>query len=242
MGLIKSIYILPDKYFYNYYNDYITKKNNSESDYFILNLLKCKGKLITPTFITKNDLYKYNHNKILNKLNNLIISREYYENFKLKVINNHHICNICYDNVTDNYIITQCLHTYCLKCANTLYFNNKKQSIEQIDNNTSLIFKKRNNSIIKREFKCSICSHQQNREQLFFLSNKILNDISLVSDFYFNHSYAVIPKDKDLVLTTTIHEVEFASIINFENIYGMQFHPEKSSEAGKKLLRNFLSI
>jgi glutamine amidotransferase len=72
--------------------------------------------------------------------------------------------------------------------------------------------------------------------------SKILNDISPISDFYFNHSYVVIPKDKDLVLTNTIHEVQFASIINFENIYGIQFHPEKSSEAGKTLLRNFLSI
>ena len=72
--------------------------------------------------------------------------------------------------------------------------------------------------------------------------NEIFNDISQESDFYFNHSYAVIPKDKDLVLSTTIHEIEFASIINFKNIYGMQFHPEKSSEAGKTLLKNFLSL
>lgn len=72
--------------------------------------------------------------------------------------------------------------------------------------------------------------------------NEIFNDISHVSDFYFNHSYAVIPRDKDLVLSTTIHEIEFASIINFKNIYGMQFHPEKSSEAGKTLLKNFLSL
>ena len=45
MGLIIPIYIKPDKYFYNYYNDYITKNNNSESDCFILNLLKA-GALI----------------------------------------------------------------------------------------------------------------------------------------------------------------------------------------------------
>ena len=175
MGLIIPIYIKPDKYFYNYYNDYITKNNNSESDCFILNLLKCKSKLITPTFITKKELQDYNNCKILENNNKLNLSPEYYENFKLKVINNKHICNICYDNISDNYVITQCLHTYCIKCANILYFNNKKQSlIEPIQNN--IILKKRNNSISSREFKCPICSHKQNKEQLNLLTQKFLTD------------------------------------------------------------------
>lgn len=72
--------------------------------------------------------------------------------------------------------------------------------------------------------------------------NVILNDFSGVSDFYFNHSYALVPVNKDIIVSTTIHEIEFASIINYKNIYGMQFHPEKSGNAGKKLLKNFLSL
>tara|TARA_B100000787_G_C16094845_1_gene250667 strand:+ start:118 stop:744 length:627 start_codon:yes stop_codon:yes gene_type:complete len=72
--------------------------------------------------------------------------------------------------------------------------------------------------------------------------NDILKDISHMSDFYFNHSCAFIPENKDIVVSTTIHKIEFASIINYQNIYGMQFHPEKSGDAGKKLLKNFLYL
>ena len=174
MGLIKPIYIKPDKYFYSYYNDYINKNNNCESDYFILNLLKCKSKLITPTFITKKDVNDYKHSKILEHNKQNYISKEYYENFKKDVLDNKHICNICYENMNDNYVITECLHTYCIKCANTLYFNNNS-SISPDTNRFSL--KKYNSNINKRKFKCPNCSHTQNKEQLFILSDKILTDI-----------------------------------------------------------------
>tara|TARA_A100001388_G_C28751458_1_gene492424 strand:- start:879 stop:1505 length:627 start_codon:yes stop_codon:yes gene_type:complete len=72
--------------------------------------------------------------------------------------------------------------------------------------------------------------------------NSVLNNISSVSDFYFNHSCAFVPDNKDMIVSTTFHEIEFASIVNYNNIYGMQFHPEKSGEAGKKLLKNFLAL
>jgi hypothetical protein len=178
MGLITPIYIKPDKYFYNYYQDYIKKKNNSESDYFILNLLKCKSKLITPIFITKNNQQDYRDCKILAQKSKLALSQEYYENFKSKVIQNKHICNICYENVGNdvNYVVTQCLHTYCIKCTNTLYFNNNNVSLKETDSHSS--FKKRNNNSCKRYFKCPICSHKQNQDQLFLLTNdKKHNDI-----------------------------------------------------------------
>ena len=73
-------------------------------------------------------------------------------------------------------------------------------------------------------------------------TNNILKDISNVSDYYFNHSCVVVPDNNNIVVTTTTHEIEFASIINYENVYGIQFHPEKSSNAGKTLLKNFLSL
>jgi glutamine amidotransferase len=60
--------------------------------------------------------------------------------------------------------------------------------------------------------------------------------------FYFVHSYYVIAEDDRHVLTTTNHGVEFNSIIQKENIFGAQFHPEKSHKFGMKLLENFARL
>ena len=72
--------------------------------------------------------------------------------------------------------------------------------------------------------------------------NKLLNDISDLSDFYFNHSFVFVPKNKDIILSTTIHDTEFASVVNYDNVFGMQFHPEKSGEVGEQILKNFLEL
>jgi glutamine amidotransferase len=60
--------------------------------------------------------------------------------------------------------------------------------------------------------------------------------------FYFVHSYFVQADDSKHVLATTIHGVEFNSIIQKENIFGAQFHPEKSHKFGMKLLQNFAAL
>ncbi len=59
---------------------------------------------------------------------------------------------------------------------------------------------------------------------------------------YFNHSYHPKPLDNDIVLAKTTYGVEFPSIIGSRNIYGTQFHPEKSSKTGEKILQNFRRI
>ncbi len=75
----------------------------------------------------------------------------------------------------------------------------------------------------------------------------IRNETALVggltdkADFYFVHSYAFKPEDEQQVVATTHYGKEFTSIIRSENICGVQFHPEKSQQAGKLLLKNFLS-
>jgi glutamine amidotransferase len=58
--------------------------------------------------------------------------------------------------------------------------------------------------------------------------------------FYFAHSYAFLDQDEDITLTTTKYIVDFSSSISFENIYGVQFHPEKSFDQGKQLIKNFI--
>jgi len=59
---------------------------------------------------------------------------------------------------------------------------------------------------------------------------------------YFCHSYYPEPKDKDIVAATCDYGIDFAAVIWQDNIYGAQFHPEKSQEVGLKILRNFVQM
>jgi glutamine amidotransferase len=59
------------------------------------------------------------------------------------------------------------------------------------------------------------------------------------SYFYFVHSYYVEPDDKSVVIGKTEYGLEFPSVVNRDNVWGVQFHPEKSSAVGLKFLENF---
>tara|TARA_B100002019_G_C21274393_1_gene604402 strand:- start:8285 stop:8899 length:615 start_codon:yes stop_codon:yes gene_type:complete len=69
--------------------------------------------------------------------------------------------------------------------------------------------------------------------------NKLFDGIPSNSDFYFTHSYLLKSSDSDIILTKTNYDIDFVSSINKNNIYGVQFHPEKSQSNGLKLLKNF---
>ncbi|MDB5199012.1 MAG: imidazole glycerol phosphate synthase, glutamine amidotransferase subunit [Chitinophagaceae bacterium] len=71
---------------------------------------------------------------------------------------------------------------------------------------------------------------------------KLTENFSDETKFYFVHSYYVKADNPEDVLTTTHHGIEFHSIIQHENIYGAQFHPEKSHKFGMRLLENFARI
>jgi glutamine amidotransferase len=60
--------------------------------------------------------------------------------------------------------------------------------------------------------------------------------------FYFAHSYRVICEDQADVLATTDYGGQFASAVQRENLFGVQFHPEKSHDLGARLIRNFLEL
>jgi glutamine amidotransferase len=62
------------------------------------------------------------------------------------------------------------------------------------------------------------------------------------SDVYFNHSFVVQCRDPEACLARTVHGIEFASMVSRGNVFGMQFHPEKSQLVGIALLRNFMNI
>jgi len=62
------------------------------------------------------------------------------------------------------------------------------------------------------------------------------------SYFYFVHSYYVKPKDKKVIIATTGYGIDFASGVASRNVYGLQFHPEKSQALGLKILKNFVRL
>lgn len=61
-------------------------------------------------------------------------------------------------------------------------------------------------------------------------------------DFFFMHSYIFIPENKKCILAETCYGKKFVSALNEKNIYGVQFHPEKSSIAGKEIIKNFINL
>ena len=67
------------------------------------------------------------------------------------------------------------------------------------------------------------------------------NNIPDESFFYFVHSYFVEPSNKSNILSTTNYDVDFASALYKDNIAAVQFHPEKSSKMGLRLLENFIN-
>jgi glutamine amidotransferase/cyclase len=70
--------------------------------------------------------------------------------------------------------------------------------------------------------------------------SRIFNGLRADTKFYFVHSYHVVSEDPSVILTTTNYGYEFVSSIQKGNIIATQFHPEKSSSGGARILKNFL--
>ncbi len=81
------------------------------------------------------------------------------------------------------------------------------------------------------------------RSSALNLKDKLLSSVKNGSYFYFVHSYTLEPKKKENVLAETEYGGhKFCSIIKSGNVYGCQFHPEKSGEVGLKFLANFIEL
>ena len=72
--------------------------------------------------------------------------------------------------------------------------------------------------------------------------SKILKNLDNKSHMYFVHSYEFIPKEKNVISSTTDYSTKIVCSVEKENIFGTQFHPEKSDKLGLKLIENFVSI
>ena len=73
-------------------------------------------------------------------------------------------------------------------------------------------------------------------------ASKIFIDIKNKSHMYFVHSYEFIPKDKNVISATTDYSSSIVCSVEKENIFGTQFHPEKSDKEGLKIIDNFLNL
>jgi glutamine amidotransferase len=73
----------------------------------------------------------------------------------------------------------------------------------------------------------------------FVHQNELFDGVIEGTYVYFVHSLYPVPEDKRIVCTTTDYGTIFASAVANKNIYGTQFHPEKSGEIGLKILKNF---
>jgi glutamine amidotransferase len=70
--------------------------------------------------------------------------------------------------------------------------------------------------------------------------NPILDGINEFTDFYFTHSFYSSPFQETNIVATTEYGIAFPSIISNGNVFGVQFHPEKSGKMGLKLIQNFI--
>jgi glutamine amidotransferase len=72
--------------------------------------------------------------------------------------------------------------------------------------------------------------------------SKIFNDIDNNSHMYFVHSYEFIPTDRSVVSATTDYSSNIVCSVEKGNIFGTQFHPEKSDKTGLKIIHNFINL
>ena len=73
-------------------------------------------------------------------------------------------------------------------------------------------------------------------------SNPLINVTNEEQRFYFVHSYHVVPNAPDMVIATSTHGVAFCAAFQNKNIFGVQFHPEKSHRFGMALIKSFVNL
>lgn len=70
----------------------------------------------------------------------------------------------------------------------------------------------------------------------------LMKDLPEPKEFYFVHSYYFKAGNQSDVLNESNYDYDFVSAVEKENIFGVQYHPEKSHDAGAKLLKNFIEL
>ena len=73
-------------------------------------------------------------------------------------------------------------------------------------------------------------------------NSKIFKGIENKSHMYFVHSYELVPKDKNVIIATTDYSSNIVCSVEKDNIFGTQFHPEKSDKLGLQIINNFINL
>jgi glutamine amidotransferase len=81
-----------------------------------------------------------------------------------------------------------------------------------------------------------------NQLQLRQKNCTLFDGVTAGTNVYFCHSYYVSPTDPKIVAASTDYGIAFASAVFQNNIFGVQFHPEKSQDVGLKILKNFVKL
>jgi glutamine amidotransferase len=94
---------------------------------------------------------------------------------------------------------------------------------------------------VKDELKYKI-PHMGWNQIINLKGSSLMRDIPDLSEFYFVHSYYLKCNDPADILNETEYENKFVSAVEKENIFGVQYHPEKSHDIGEQVLRNFSNL
>ena len=73
-------------------------------------------------------------------------------------------------------------------------------------------------------------------------SSKLLSGVQNESWVYFVHSYRIVSQEKEITMASTEYGTIFPVVIEKGNVFGTQFHPEKSGVIGEKIIRNFIGV
>lgn len=73
-------------------------------------------------------------------------------------------------------------------------------------------------------------------------SSKLLSGVQNESWVYFVHSYRIVSQEKEITMASTEYGTIFPVVIEKANVFGTQFHPEKSGVIGEKIIRNFIGV
>lgn len=131
-----------------------------------------------------------------------------------------------------NFLFSICLGMQLLGSAST----------EEKKTKGLCIIKNEVRKFTKTETKKKEIPHVGFNKVIFKNNTKLFNGIRNGSDFYFVHSFRMMPEKLKNNFAITNYGINFLSYFNINNVYGTQFHPEKSQANGLKLLNNFLKI